>query len=94
MSWIDKQTDLHSNLTSSLVGHDGVTIQHHFITVIPKTNVQLFSPSDLASRYDSLGLRIPLNKAKREVEEAAHQAGIPTTIVLTGNFAEFALGTR
>lgn len=61
---------------------------------IPHTNVQLFSPSDLAARYDEQGRQIPVNKAKDEVEREAKQAGIPITVVLPGNFAEFALNTK
>lgn len=77
----------------SLVGHEGVRRQHGFVKAIPKTNVKLFSPSDLAARYDEQGLRIGVNKEKDEVEKAAKAAGIPTTVVLVGNFAEFALNT-
>ncbi|KAJ5213206.1 hypothetical protein N7449_000375 [Penicillium cf. viridicatum] len=53
----------------------------------------LFVPSDLAARYDDQGNQIPVNRNKVEVEKAARQAAIPTTVVLPGNFAEFALGT-
>lgn len=81
------------SLPSCLVGHDGVTLQHHFVEAIPKTQVQLFVPSDLAARYDDQGNQIPVNRNKVEVEKAARQAAIPTTVVLPGNFAEFALGT-
>ncbi|BCS30148.1 uncharacterized protein APUU_80451A [Aspergillus puulaauensis] len=77
----------------SLVGHEGVTRQLGLVNAIPKTNVRLFVPSDLAARYDEQGLRIPVNHAKHEVERAARAAGIPVTVVLTGNFAEFALAT-
>lgn len=77
----------------SLVGHEGVTRQLSLVNAIPKTNVQLFVPSDLAARYDEQGLRIPVNHAKDEVERAARAAGIPVSVVLTGNFAEFALAT-
>lgn len=76
------------------MGHDGVERQHAFVKAIPHTNIRLFSPSDLAARYDEQGLQIPVNKAKGEVERAARQAGIPTTVVLPGNFAEFALNTK
>lgn len=76
----------------SLVGH-GVTRQLSLVNAIPKTNVRLFVPSDLAARYDEQGLRIPVNHAKDEVERAARAADIPVTVVLTGNFAEFALAT-
>lgn len=55
--------------------------------------MQLFVPSELAARYDAQGLRIPVNQAKKAVELAAQAAGIPMTIVLVGNFAEFALAT-
>ncbi|KXH34388.1 hypothetical protein CSIM01_00299 [Colletotrichum simmondsii] len=77
----------------SLVGHEGVERQHAFIKAIPKTEVKLFSPSELAGRYDEQGLKIGVNKAKRQVEEASIAAGIPTSLVLLGNFAEFALNT-
>lgn len=76
------------------MGQEGVERQHAFVKAIPHTNVQLFSPSDLAARYDEQGLKIPVNKAKDRVERAAKEAGIPTTVVLTGNFAEFALNTK
>ncbi|KAK6209758.1 hypothetical protein QIS74_11342 [Colletotrichum tabaci] len=81
------------DIVLSLVGHEGVRRQHGFVKAIPKTNVKLFSPSDLAARYDEQGLRIGVNKEKDEVEKAAKAAGIPTTVVLVGNFAEFALNT-
>jgi hypothetical protein len=67
--------------------------QHAFVRAIPHTNVKLFVPSDLAARYDEQGLQIGVNRVKDEVERAAKQAGIPTTVVLPGNFAEFALHT-
>ncbi|KAF3807844.1 Isoflavone reductase-like [Colletotrichum gloeosporioides] len=81
------------DIVISLVGHEGVQRQHGFVKAIPKTNVKLFSPSDLAARYDEQGMRIAVNKNKEEVEKAAKVAGIPTTVVLVGNFAEFALNT-
>lgn len=55
--------------------------------------MKLFVPSNLAAHYDEQGTRIPVNRMKKEVENAAQDAGIPMTIVLPGNFAEFALGT-
>jgi hypothetical protein len=79
--------------TRSLVGHEGVTRQHGLVKAIPETGVRLFVPSDLAARYDEQGLRIPVNRSKYEVEDAARAAGIPMTVVLPGNFAEFALAT-
>ncbi|KAH0428238.1 hypothetical protein CcaCcLH18_09128 [Colletotrichum camelliae] len=81
------------DIVISLVGHEGVQRQHGFLKAIPKTNVKLFSPSDLAARYDEQGMRIAVNKNKDDVEKAAKAAGIPTTVVLVGNFAEFALNT-
>ncbi|KAK2030798.1 NAD(P)-binding protein [Colletotrichum zoysiae] len=81
------------DIVISLVGHEGVQRQHGFVKAIPKTNVKLFSPSDLAGRYDEQGLKIGVNKAKCELEKAARAAGISTTVVLIGNFAEFALNT-
>ncbi|RDW63566.1 NmrA-like family protein [Coleophoma cylindrospora] len=81
------------DIVISLVGHEGVTRQHAFIKAIPKTAVKLFSPSDLAARYEEEGLRIGVNAEKDAVEKAAQEAGIPTTVVLTGNFAEFAINT-
>ncbi|RHZ49036.1 uncharacterized protein CDV56_101560 [Aspergillus thermomutatus] len=76
------------DIVISLVGHEGVTRQLGLVNAIPKTKVRLFVPSDLAARYDEQGLRIPVNHAKDEVERAARAAGIPVTVVLTGNFAE------
>jgi hypothetical protein len=63
------------------------------VNAIPKTTVRLFVPSKLASQYDEQGNRIKVNREKIEVEEAAQQAGVPVTLVLPGNFAEFALST-
>ncbi|OHE94158.1 hypothetical protein CORC01_10496 [Colletotrichum orchidophilum] len=81
------------DIVISLVGHEDIERQHAFVKAIPKTGVKLFSPSKLAGRYDEQGLKIPVNKAKHEVEEALIAAGIPTTVVLLGNFAEFTLST-
>ncbi|KAK4065441.1 hypothetical protein J3E69DRAFT_112903 [Trichoderma sp. SZMC 28015] len=72
----------------SLVGHEGVVKQYNFIRAIPNTNVKLFVPSDLGSRVDEERATIPVLKAKAEVEKASKNAGIPTTVVLPGNFAE------
>jgi hypothetical protein len=79
--------------SSSLVGHEGVTRQHHLVDAITHSDVRLFVPSDLAARYDAEGLTVLVNAAKMKVEEAAKKAGIATTIVLPGNFAEFVLCT-
>ncbi|KAF5859762.1 hypothetical protein ETB97_002484 [Aspergillus alliaceus] len=81
------------DIVISLVGHEGVLRQYQLVTAIAKTKVQLFVPSDLAARYDEQGMRIPVNQSKGLVETAARDAGIPTAVVLTGNFAEFALAT-
>lgn len=75
----------------TLVGQEGVPLGHAFVKAIPKTEVKLFVPSDLAFRCDEQGLRIDVNRAKDEVEKAAREAGIPTTVVLPGCFAEPAL---
>lgn len=76
------------------MGIEGIERQHAFVKAILHTNVQLFSPSDLAARHDEEGLEISVNKAKGSIEKAAKEAGIPTTVVLTGNFAEFVLNTK
>jgi uncharacterized protein YbjT (DUF2867 family) len=58
------------------------------VAALPKTNVKLFVPSNLALRVDEEGLRVPALAAKRNIEEAARAAGIPLCIVLPGNFVE------
>ncbi|XXH00796.1 CDP-diacylglycerol--glycerol-3-phosphate 3-phosphatidyltransferase [Hypoxylon texense] len=79
------------DIVISLVGHEGVRRQHGFVKAIPSTNVKLFVPSDLGIRaLDEQGLRVPVNKTKDEVERAAKDAGIPTTVVVLGCFAESA----
>ncbi|KAJ5881345.1 uncharacterized protein N7529_000017 [Penicillium soppii] len=90
-SLVEKLKDI--DIVICLVGHGGVPLEHHFVEAIPKTQVKLFVPSDLAARYDAQGNSIPVNRHKSEVEKAAREAGIPTTVVLPGNFAEFALTT-
>ncbi|PYH85788.1 hypothetical protein BO82DRAFT_361191 [Aspergillus uvarum CBS 121591] len=71
-------------------GHSAIKSQHNPIRAIPKTKVQLFVPSDFAVRYSGQGLGIELINDKIKVEEAAEKSGVPTTVVLTGDFAEFA----
>ncbi|KAK8039429.1 NAD(P)-binding protein [Apiospora rasikravindrae] len=72
-----------------LVGQTGVPLQHAFVKAIPQAKgVKLFVPSDLAWRHTPQGLRVRVNKVKDEVERAARDAGIPTTVVLPGGFAE------
>lgn len=90
-SLVEKLKDI--DIVICIVGHGGVPLQHHFIEAIPKTQVKLFVPSDLAARYDEQGNSIPVNRQKSEVEKTARLAGISTTVVLPGNFAEFALST-
>jgi hypothetical protein len=36
---------------------------------------------------------IPLLRKKEDVQEAARQAGIPLTVILIADFAEFTLGS-
>ncbi|KAI2465646.1 NmrA-like family protein [Annulohypoxylon bovei var. microspora] len=79
----------------SLVGHEGIQRQHAFVKAIPSTNVKLFVPSNLGIRVlDEQGLRVPVNKAKYEVEEAAKKASIAMTVVEVGCFAKstFSIG--
>ncbi|KAF3056305.1 hypothetical protein GL218_06512 [Daldinia childiae] len=87
---IDALQDI--DIVISLAGREAVLKQHAFIKAIPSTNVKLFVPSDLAFRnYAESALRVPVLKAKFEVEEAAKEAKIPITLVYVGSFAESAL---
>ncbi|EWZ28387.1 NmrA-like family protein [Fusarium oxysporum Fo47] len=81
------------DIVISLVGDEGTDRQHGFVKAIPRTNVQLFSPSDFCLRYCEQGMRMPCMKAKAKVEKAAKDAGIPTSVIHVGNFAEFTLNT-
>ncbi|RMZ36997.1 nmrA-like family protein [Aspergillus flavus] len=81
------------DIVISLVGDEGTDRQYGFVKAIPRTNVQLFSPSDFCLRYCEQGMRIPCMKAKAKVEKASKDAGIPTTVIHVGNFAEFTLST-
>lgn len=81
------------DIVISLVGDEGVSREFGFVQAIPRTNVKLFVPSDLGLRYGEDGMAIPLLKKKKQVQEAAQQAGIPLTVVLIANFAEFTLGS-
>ena len=38
-------------------------------------------------------MRIPCMKAKAKVEKVSKDAGIPTSVIHVGNFAEFTLST-
>ncbi|KAI1817020.1 NAD(P)-binding protein [Poronia punctata] len=75
----------------SFAARDVVPKQHNIIKAIPRTNVKLFVPSDFGFRVDEQGLRVPANKAKREVEEAARAAGVPIAVVYVGSFTESSL---
>ncbi|RAH64394.1 uncharacterized protein BO66DRAFT_464678 [Aspergillus aculeatinus CBS 121060] len=77
----------------SLVGHSGIDCQYDLIRANLKTKIQLFVPSNLAVIYRRQGLGTELISAKIKVEEAAERLGVPTAVVLFGNFAEFALDT-
>ncbi|GJC99432.1 nmrA-like family protein [Colletotrichum higginsianum] len=79
------------DIVLSLVGDEGVGREHGFVKAIPRTNVKLFVPSDLGLRYGEEGLKVPIIKKKEELQEAVRQAGIPMTVVLIANFAEFTL---
>ncbi|KAL3431333.1 hypothetical protein BDV09DRAFT_206750 [Aspergillus tetrazonus] len=81
------------DIVISLVGDEGTDRQYGFVKAIPRTNVQLFSPSDPCLRYCEQGMRIPCMKAKAKVEKASKDAGIPTSVIHVGNFAEFTLST-
>ncbi|KAI8960081.1 NmrA-like family protein [Daldinia sp. FL1419] len=87
---IDALKDI--DIVISLAGREAVQKQHAFIKAIPKTNVKLFVPSELGFRtYTEAALQVPVLKAKFEIEEAAKEADIPTTLVYVGSFAESTL---
>ncbi|KAH8653828.1 NmrA-like family-domain-containing protein [Xylariales sp. PMI_506] len=79
------------DIAISLVGHEGIQRQHAFVKAIPQTKVKLFVPSDLGYLVDEQGSRIPVNKHKTEVLDAARAAGIATTVVMPGGFVESTL---
>ncbi|RKK65760.1 hypothetical protein BFJ69_g16005 [Fusarium oxysporum] len=81
------------DIVISLVGDRGVDAEQGFVRAIPRTQVQLFIPSDLGLRYGEEGMLIPLLKKKKDVQEAARQAGIPLTVILIANLAEYTLGS-
>lgn len=76
-----------------MVGHSAIDCQYDLIRAIPKTKIQLFVPSNLAVHYRRQGLGTEPISAKIKVGEAAERLGVPTAVVLTGNFAEFGLDT-
>ncbi|TQN64947.1 Eugenol synthase 1, partial [Colletotrichum shisoi] len=79
------------DIVLSPVGDEGVGREHGFVKAIPRTDVKLFVPSDLSLRYGEEGLKVPIIKKKEELQEAVRQAGIPMTVVLFANFAEFTI---
>ncbi|KAH8425304.1 uncharacterized protein LDX57_003061 [Aspergillus melleus] len=81
------------DIVISLVGDEGTDRQYGFVKAIPRTNVQLFCPSDFCLRYCEQGMRMPCMIAKAKVEKASKDAGIPTSVIHVGNFAEFTLST-
>lgn len=76
---------------SSLIGRPDLALQHHMIAGIKSSPVKLFSPSDLALLFDEEAKAIPVVKAKLEAEQAAKEAGIPTTSIMVNSFAESGL---
>ncbi|KAH6616790.1 hypothetical protein C7974DRAFT_427714 [Boeremia exigua] len=81
------------DIVISLVGDKGIDAEHGFVRAIPRTKVKLFVPSDLGLRYGEEGMLVPVLKRKEDVQEAARKAGIPLTVILIGNFAEYTLGS-
>ncbi|RBQ74991.1 hypothetical protein VDGD_02029 [Verticillium dahliae] len=81
------------DIVISLVGDKGVSNEFGFVKAIPRTKVKLFVPSDLGLRYGAEGMKIPLLRMKEDVQERARQAGIPLTVILIADFAEFTLGS-
>lgn len=87
-------SQIHINAFGScLVGDEGADREYGFVKAIPKTNVKLFSPSDLGLRYGEEGSRLPILKAKEDLEKSCKDAGIPTIVIVIGNFAGFTLNT-
>ncbi|KAH6957483.1 hypothetical protein DER45DRAFT_632392 [Fusarium avenaceum] len=77
----------------SLVGHQNVNHQFALISALPHTDVRLFVPSDLAHKMTQEQMLIPNLRVKLEVEQAARDAGLPTTVVRPGNLVESTLST-
>ena len=73
------------------MGQAGIEKQAAFIKAIPNTNVKLFSPSDLGYKIEGHRAQMPALAAKATIEQAARDAGIPTTVIRPGNFAESTL---
>lgn len=80
-------------MPSSLVGDEGNSREYGFVKAIPRTGVKLFVPSELSLRYGEEGRLVPVIKAKEDLQQAVRDAGIPMTVVLIANFAEYTLST-
>ncbi|KAJ5882137.1 uncharacterized protein N7529_000809 [Penicillium soppii] len=61
----------------SLIGHDGITLQHQLINVISKTDVRLIVPSKFGSQYNDQGDLITVNHEKIEVSERLKKLEFP-----------------
>lgn len=89
---------LATNFLTFLIGHfilrclqgkEGVVVQHKLIKPFLAAGVRLFVPSELAIKYTDTEYRaVPWNKLKLDVQIALREAGITTTSVLSGAFAE------
>ncbi|OLN93268.1 hypothetical protein CCHL11_08314 [Colletotrichum chlorophyti] len=78
-------------MPNSLIGDEGVSGEYGFIKAMSRTTVKLFVPSDLGLRYGEEGRLIPFIKPKEDLQQAVREAGIPMTVVLIGDFAEYTL---
>lgn len=81
------------HICRSLVGHEGITRQLALVEALPHTNVKLFVPSNMSHEIDEDGMRLPVNKAKVDVEKAAKEAGVSLATVLPGYLVESSLAT-
>lgn len=77
----------------SLVGHEGISRQLALVAALPHTDVKLFVPSNMSHQIDEDGMRLAVNKAKVEVENAARDAKIAMATVLPGYLVESSLAT-
>ena len=71
----------------------GIARQHGLIEAILKTRGKAIVPSDMSHERNEQGLRLPVLKLKREVEEATKAAGITMTLVRPGYLAESSIRT-
>ncbi|KAJ6781422.1 hypothetical protein PWT90_02260 [Aphanocladium album] len=81
------------DIVISLVGHEGIARQFGLVRAIPKTAVKLFVPSDMSHEIDEQGLKFPVLKLKRKVEEATTTTGISMTLVRPGYLVEPSIRT-